>query len=945
MKFSFTIRSTNRSQFALLALLPSLLIPAVAGAIEGDEPARYAPGTRAERVAHPAIQERLDQAPVWQEFLDRRGGVWTAQWDEATRTPVRFWGTGWDVGAATLADDSSAMQAAWQILSDESDLLGDVDLADVRDGIVDRRNGITTVTFVRTWAGLPVEDARVSLRFKHGRFVMGQFESFPGIGAQLPAAPGPGIGKVAARAAALEHLGWDAAKASIIDDRLVVLPLASAQDVTYRIAWRVEVRSQAAPSHRLVYVDARDGSLLRWDELVRFAAAEVRADVDDRWPENGRTTRPMAGVELTTPLGDIEVGHDGAFDVPAELAGEVTWSAGSRYFDVRSHDGGGEAEFAAQLTAEGGTLLAAPADDLSDTAERRVLAQLGVHVAAHTARQRALDIDPDFVWADYRVDANVNIEGNCNAYFDGNINFLRQGGGCNNTARVHDVVAHEYGHGFHAYSIIEGVGAFDGALSEGLGDYMAATISGDPATARGFFRGSDAPLRDIAPNHVWPDDVGEIHYTGIIIAGALWDTRTAMVAQYGEAVGVARADALFGAIAARATDIPSSYAEALLENDDDGNLGNGTPDQCLIDDEFGRHGLGPGAPGSALFAIELGEVGGVAAGEPLPIALTAELARPDCTTGDVGEVLVHWTHGSGDVDDFHTLTLDALGGGAYGGAIPAAAAGTLVRYTVELIDSTGAVGAALPTGSITDPWFAAWVGGDGWSEVYFEDFEADDGGYTHVLLEGPDQEGADDWQWGTPTGQGGDPLGAYSGDNAWGNDLAMLDNWNGLYQPGVHNVLRSPSIAIPAGATAVELQFRRWLNVEDGFWDNALVRVNGQALWTQYAGPNQDDSANHHADSHWALRSYDVTDLVQAGGTLEVEWELITDAGLQLGGWNLDDVAVQVFVPGAGVGPDGQPIEGGGLEGSGCGCSAGADAPASLLALLLFVLPFARRRR
>ena len=41
--------------------------------------------------------------------------------------------------------------------------------------------------------------------------------------------------------------------------------------------------------------------------------------------------------------------------------------------------------------------------------------------------------------------------------------------------------------------------------------------------------------------------------------------------------------------------------------------------------------------------------------------------------------------------------------------------------------------------------------------VISEDFEASDGGYTHRLLAGIDEEGADDWQWGTPIGMGGDP--------------------------------------------------------------------------------------------------------------------------------------------------------------------------------------------
>ena len=555
MKLCFTIEFSNTKRFAILALLPSLLIPAVAGAIDGGSPHRFAPEMRVERIANPAIQERLSQAAPWQDFLDRRGGVWTAQWDEATRTPVRFWGTGWDVGADTLADDQAAFAVAWDILASEHALLGDVDFGDLSELAIDRRDGITTVVFARTYAGLDVEDARISLRFKHGRFVMGQFESLPGIADQVSALPSPGISKSAARDAALTSMGWAAAKTEIIDDRLVVVPLISDTVASYHLAWRIDARSTAFPSHRYVWIDARSGELLRWDEQVRFAAGTVYAETDLRYPENGRAEQVMVEVELESEFGEVEANELGQFEISDELApSELSWTAGSRYFRVRNHGGDGPAAFMGSLESGNGTLLAAPDEELSASSKRQVDAQLGAHIGAHKARAKALEINPSFAWANSSVDANVNLEGSCNAYFDGDINFLRQGSGCNNTARVHDVVAHEYGHGFHAYSIINGVGSFDGALSEGLGDYMAATISGDPATARGFYSGSSQPLRDIAPNHVWPRDVGEIHYTGIIIAGALWDTRVAMEAEYG-ADGIAMADRIFGAIAARATDI------------------------------------------------------------------------------------------------------------------------------------------------------------------------------------------------------------------------------------------------------------------------------------------------------------------------------------------------------------------------------------------------------
>ena len=71
----------------------------------------------------------------------------------------------------------------------------------------------------------------------------------------------------------------------------------------------------------------------------------------------------------------------------------------------------------------------------------------------------------------------VNIEGSCNAASNGDgLFFLVEGLGCSNTARLTDIVYHEFGHSLHRQSIIPGVGAFDGSMSEGAGDFLAAKV-------------------------------------------------------------------------------------------------------------------------------------------------------------------------------------------------------------------------------------------------------------------------------------------------------------------------------------------------------------------------------------------------------------------------------------------------------------------------------------
>ena len=81
--------------------------------------------------------------------------------------------------------------------------------------------------------------------------------------------------------------------------------------------------------------------------------------------------------------------------------------------------------------------------------------------------------------------------------------------------------------------------------------------------------------------------------------------------------------------------------------------------------------------------------------------------------------------------------------------------------------------------------------------LFDDDFEgAGDGGWTHGTY-GDTPNPHDDFQRGTPAGLAGDPSGAASGANAWGNDLGLGGAWNGAYQGGQHDWLRSPARIYP----------------------------------------------------------------------------------------------------------------------------------------------------
>ncbi|HCP47544.1 MAG TPA: hypothetical protein DIU15_16000 [Deltaproteobacteria bacterium] len=937
------------------ALLVFVLASGSAHAIQGTTPYEYIPHSEPGAGANPAVQARLTSSPAWQDFLAKHEGPWTVRWDEATATPARFYGRGWPVNPDTLSNDESAFRLAQNILHELHPLLGggSLPLSNLQPEVVDRRAGITTVAFAQSWRGVPVEDARISLRFKAGRFVMGQLEALPGI--DLPRQPA--VDQETALLSGLDAMGWTSAEVEVdASDGLRVFPIRRTSSVDHRLTWRFVIRSKTHPSYRTLWVDAITGELVGWRERLRFARATVVGERDDRYPLNGLIESPMGFASVQTPTDNEVADSDGRVTIDGELPVEVSWSPGSEWANIRNLGGGGLAVHEDLLESDNGQLLAVPDADLGNTDRRRIRAQIDAHIALHEVRDRSQSIAPDSPWVQERVVVRVNSdESRCNAWFDeqSRLNFMRQGDGCHNTARIADVVYHEYGHGFHLWNIIPGAGGWgDGSLSEGLSDYLSATITNSPDLAPGFFTTGSLPLRDLDQDLRWPDDIHEDpHITGLIIAGALWDLRDLLMDAYGESAGIEHSDFLYWNVTMRAEEIPDAYEEVLLADDDNGDLADGTPNQCLIDEAFARHGLGPGADAGGAHAIVQIEhsppLVSITPQEDFAIQVRATLTNPECAETQVDSVVLHYSHDSDrSEDDFDAIELRGAGQTDYEGLLPGAEHGSLVRYYIEVFDDAGDLVARLPEGPVTDPWYGVWVGP---VEVLAEfDFEEDDGGFEHELFEGPDQEGADDWQWGPAGGRGGDPEAAFSGEHIWGNDLSPEDNWNGQYQPEVHSALMAPAIDIPDETGPIHLQFRRWLGVEDGYFDQAEVWVNDELLWTQFASTDSDEADVHHQDLHWAFRSYDVTDLVGRDGEIRVRWELRSDGGLEMGGWNLDDIAV--VTPGDWTPPssEDEPYFTGLRAASNCSCiQQGSHQNDTLwwLATLFPMIAAARRRR
>lgn len=175
-------------------------------------------------------------------------------------------------------------------------------------------------------------------------------------------------------------------------------------------------------------------------------------------------------------------------------------------------------------------------------------------------------------------------------------------------------------------------------------------------------------------------------------------------------------------------------------------------------------------------------------------------------------------------------------------------------------------------------------------DIFFEDFETDDGGLIGTL----------DWEWGDYAWIGsncyGDnypPPSAYSGTKMWGtvmnNCYSDLANNSG-YDTCINGNSADDSILSfdldLTGYSNVTFSFREWFDLFLQ-WDWAEVYVNGNVVFQHCGG-------SFVIPTEWVEQTIDLTPY--AGGLITVEFHMMTSSVVNHAGWYIDDV--RVFEPG-----------------------------------------------
>jgi hypothetical protein len=657
------------------------------------------------------------------------------------------------------------------------------------------------------------------------------------------------------------------------------------------LAWRIDARADspgALPDGFTYYVGAMNGNVLRKVQAVHTfdvigsVASNATPGLLPDTASNPATQQAMKYQNVTSAQGNATTDVNGDFTIPGvNTPLSVTFTYTGTFNNVTNAAGPPFSSIEFLQPNQGNLIVmnATPAD--------QVTAQANVFNTVNDDRDFVRSINPLEDTADYVALSHTNLNQTCNAYYDGvSLNFFAPGGSCPNTA-YSSVISHEHG---HWYNDRFGTGNGPDGMGEGNADVWAMYHADNPIIGLGF-GGPNTYIRSGLNTRQFCGDAnpgcyGEVHSDGEVWMGAAWKVRAHLKTTNGDALGSMIANSLFlGWMESYNQSEIKSIIELqwLTLDDDDGILANGTPHFTDINQGFVDQGFPNFVPPAT--SISAVTTFPDQTCESLSYAITATItpfAAPPVTTATV-----RWRVNGGA---FTATTMTNKTGDLWTADIPPQASPAHVEYYVRVTDSGAHTNTYPEDAPASLLGFTVGVP----VVVFTDDFEsAGDNGWTHGSV-GDTSNGQDEWQHGTPLGSSGssfgvqwsDPAAAVSGTRCWGLDLGIGGS-NGAYADNIHAYLRSPVIDCSA-ATGTKLRFQRWLTSEEGIYDQARVLVNGTQVWVNQANGNT-------VDTGWSQQVIDISAVADGQPAVQIQFELKSDPGLHLGGWQIDDVELIRF--------------------------------------------------
>lgn len=623
------------------------------------------------------------------DFMQRHPGEWEISWDVRSDRPGLISGSGIalvpgrgnqlsasDIGLARdqRPDFATVTTLLEDFIQANADLLGVQGLEFVPDTQVTDPFGPERthwfVEFRQVKNGVPVEGAHLFFRIAAGNIV--QFGTYRVAPVNVTTRPDVGVKQAFNQAFKQLEFPQGTEVSEWLDEGTLQVRVwqpevdagpghaflgSAGQGYDHRLVWHFKFRVDDDRTTYAILVDAGNGQLLDARDTNTYATATVSGGV---YPPGARN---IPGTEVIVPFPYTNVSNSGTkvTNVNGQYdyaGGTATTTLNGKYIRIQEHSGGGCSSPSLsnsttgnlELGTSGGTDCTRPSNNSSTHAARNAFYYLT------EVNRQAASYYPSNSWLNGTVNAVVNENDTCNAYWNGSeLHFFKSGAYgsmvCANTGELSGVFMHEFGHG-----IQQKVGGSpnDMGTGEATGDTFAFLQIRDGCIGDGFITNSSAActgVRDVSeyavhggtgfvlkPSNInasggpncgqygcpyyangFQPYMGPMGYEGhceaLIAGSANWDLAQELVGALGVEPGWQKMTDLWYHILPQnkaAYRVESGgqcntsavvngcgsnnwYNLYLAADDDDGNLSNGTPNACRIWDAFNAHGIACGA--------------------------------------------------------------------------------------------------------------------------------------------------------------------------------------------------------------------------------------------------------------------------------------------------------------------------------------------------------------
>jgi Zn-dependent metalloprotease len=680
-------------------------------------------------------QDLLRNSSLWQNFLTTNTD-WFVIFNERNRLPHRAFGT------PILVNDL-------QTFLNSKDFILPSDLREISS---DRNDKYINKAYVQYYNNLEVIGSKLYAKFSlNNELISFGLDVFNDININCI----PTLGMQSAIYSATSNILNDISDIVVKDD-LKVLANPKYRKYKYHLIYEVSfsTKIEDGPANYICYVDAHTGELLMRKNTVMYEApppaiATVSGEVYPTNPYDPAITQNFKYLKAVDQLTSTDYYTDNNGDValPMNLGAQVRYKLEGLYADIQTS--GTTSDIYQDLAVSNNIIF----DNSNSTIQERTAYQ-----AVNNIHDHFLAVFPNYPSngiLNEPMQTNIDEAGSCNAFFDGSsINFYAEGGGCHATAKIPDVVYHEYGHAINSdwYNGNSWNGGMqNGGLNEGYADVWALSLTVSPVLGFGWdLLDPSISVRRYDQNRkVYPQDlVGEVHADGEIIAGAFWDTYLNLnsmsqmldLFKYTYDANIDGPDGDEGTIY---TDI---LLEVLYADDNDADLTNGTPNDIAIVSAFNLHGI-------TLLSnavVSHNPVSSASGNTGITINANISMTYP-------------WALGAtncyyrlNDASSWSNLTM--IGTSSFTTTIPAQPNGTVVAYYISLNDNFGNESGVTPIAANLAPINNAnlpYYIMVGFEVIEEEDFDVNFGFWQ--------TGGAGDnattgiWEIGSPIGSYGDP--------------------------------------------------------------------------------------------------------------------------------------------------------------------------------------------